>query len=76
MYRMNFNANQFNEDTLTQLYDQFHVRSCDLMNQLKGLDAKQLEREPALQRELTMVNNIMAQILKLVTHLKKKAIKK
>eukprot|EP01033_Poteriospumella_lacustris_P008806 gene8806-6339_t len=63
---MNFNANQFNEDTLTQLYDQFHVRSCDLMNQLKGLDAKQLEREPALQRELTMVNNIMAQILKLV----------
>jgi hypothetical protein len=73
---MNFNANQFNEDTLTQLYDQFHVRSCDLMNQLKGLDAKQLEREPALQRELTMVNNIMAQILKLVTHLKKKAIKK
>lgn len=73
---MNFNANQFNEDTLTQLYDQFHVRSCDLMNQLKGLDAKQLEREPALQRELTMVNNIMAQILKLVTHLKKKSIKK
>lgn len=73
---MNFNANQFNEDTLTLLYDQFHVRSCDLMNQLKGLDAKQLEREPALQRELTMVNNIMAQILKLVTHLKKKAIKK
>lgn len=67
---MNFTAN-FTDETLTQLYDQFHMRSCDLMNQLKGLDAKQMEREPAIQRELTMVNNIMAQIIKLVNHMKK-----
>lgn len=67
---MNFTSN-FTDETLTQLYDQFHMRSCDLMNQLKGLDAKQMEREPAIQRELTMVNNIMAQIIKLVNHMKK-----
>jgi hypothetical protein len=73
---MHFNANQFNEETLTQLYDEFHTRSCDLMGQLKSLDSKNMDREPQIQRQLTMVNNIMAQILKLVNHMKKQNVKK
>lgn len=73
---MHFTATQFTEETLTQLYDEFHTRSCDLMCQLKSLDSKNMEREPGIQRQLTMVNNIMSQILKLVNHMKKQNVKK